>query len=585
MPGNPLALLDAISVIPAPQGAAGATRAGALPAAGFAAVLAALGMTEDAAPAEPKGPATPDAAQDSALPAPGLPALSGAAVADPAGKAGGPPTSTRAPIAAAPTVNLGAPPDAAPTAPLTAVSPAAERVAPLGTASPDKPGIAAPASDAGGRTSPPAASSTERLAKMPDPARLAAVPSDTVAASGAALAGYQGDAAPVTPAARPYPMMPAMPAAVPAADTAIPPSPAPDQAPPTSGTPPAQAAATEPGTDQTGSAAQVGPGAADQLQIQPKASVPPTRPASPAAARTVPPKMRVTARDDAAAKTPAGSGSEAAPAPTGNDPTSRVAALPTIAPVQAPAEPLLPASGGGSPPEAAAPQGNATPQLAPVAAATHEAAPADATITWPPPQPDVVATNAASPERALAQMPADASAASSVVSAPAMSSAPPAAPAASQLGRAAPAAQMAPALLSLGGGATGAQHLTLRLLPADLGTVQIRIDRPTESPARVEISVSRPETLTLLLRDQTQLQRTLDQAGVPAEGRTLTFNLSGQDADSPSRQHGGFAQANAQGQPDLGAASDEEMTDTEADMPPLPPTLTGWFRAGLDITA
>ncbi len=77
----------------------------------------------------------------------------------------------------------------------------------------------------------------------------------------------------------------------------------------------------------------------------------------------------------------------------------------------------------------------------------------------------------------------------------------------------------------------GAQRLTVRLDPPELGQVQIKIDRPSDAPARVEITVQKQETLTLLLRDQPQLQRALDQAGVPADGRTVTFHIA---ASGPS---------------------------------------------------
>ena len=80
-----------------------------------------------------------------------------------------------------------------------------------------------------------------------------------------------------------------------------------------------------------------------------------------------------------------------------------------------------------------------------------------------------------------------------------------------------PAAQVAPALCSLAQASDGSSRLTLRLDPAELGHVQIRIDRPQDAPARVEITAERPETLALLQRDQPQLQRALDQAGVPLE--------------------------------------------------------------------
>lgn len=127
--------------------------------------------------------------------------------------------------------------------------------------------------------------------------------------------------------------------------------------------------------------------------------------------------------------------------------------------------------------------------------------------------------------------------------------------------------------------------MTLRLEPPELGAVQIRIDRPIEAPAHVEVSVTRPETLTLLLRDQSQLQHTLDQAGVPAEGRTLTFQLAAQNADSQSRQAGGFGQPGGEGASTRANASPDDATDADPTMAMVPPAFTGWRRAGLDITA
>jgi flagellar hook-length control protein FliK len=127
--------------------------------------------------------------------------------------------------------------------------------------------------------------------------------------------------------------------------------------------------------------------------------------------------------------------------------------------------------------------------------------------------------------------------------------------------------------------------MTLRLDPADLGTVQVSITRPPDAAAHVDISVSRPETLTLMLRDQTQLQHTLDQAGVPAEGRTMSFHLTNQDSDSQSRQMGGFDRSGTDGQPTRSgsrASNEPDAGDT------APPAFSGpmrWQRAGLDITA
>jgi flagellar hook-length control protein FliK len=150
---------------------------------------------------------------------------------------------------------------------------------------------------------------------------------------------------------------------------------------------------------------------------------------------------------------------------------------------------------------------------------------------------------------------------------------------------ASPASQMAPALLNLATSSTGTQRLTLRLEPEELGTVQVRIDRPADAPAHVDISVSRPETLTLMLRDQAQLQHTLDQAGVPAEGRTISFHLAGQDADSLSRQGGGFGHAATYDQTPRYGTRARNTTDSDGDTSLSSPTPMRWQRVGLDITA
>lgn len=157
---------------------------------------------------------------------------------------------------------------------------------------------------------------------------------------------------------------------------------------------------------------------------------------------------------------------------------------------------------------------------------------------------------------------------------------------------AAPAQQVSAALVSLAGAPGGGQRMTLRLEPAELGQVQIRIDRPTDAPAQVDISVQRPETLTLLLRDQPQLQRALDQAGVPADGRSLTLHVTtpepGATAGSVHSSPGASAdlgQSHGNGSggrfASQGIAAGRSDPDQDDSAMPLP----RWLRAGLDITA
>ncbi len=157
---------------------------------------------------------------------------------------------------------------------------------------------------------------------------------------------------------------------------------------------------------------------------------------------------------------------------------------------------------------------------------------------------------------------------------------------------AAPVQQVSAALVSLAGTPGGGQRMTLRLEPAELGQVEIRIDRPPDAPAQVDISVQRPETLTLLLRDQPQLQHALDQAGVPSDGRGLTLHVAAPEpAASPGSVNstpaasadlgqggGNNAGAGPGGQARTAGGGDADPDDTAAPVP-------RWLRAGLDITA
>jgi hypothetical protein len=134
--------------------------------------------------------------------------------------------------------------------------------------------------------------------------------------------------------------------------------------------------------------------------------------------------------------------------------------------------------------------------------------------------------------------------------------------------------------------------MTLRLEPAELGQVQIRIDRPPDAPAQVDITVQRPDTLTLLLRDQPQLQRALDQAGVPSDGRSLTLHLAAPESTASAGSVNAAPAASAdlgQGGGNNGGAGTSGQTlsadggDAEQDEVPAP--VPRWLRTGLDITA
>lgn len=154
-----------------------------------------------------------------------------------------------------------------------------------------------------------------------------------------------------------------------------------------------------------------------------------------------------------------------------------------------------------------------------------------------------------------------------------------------------PVEQVGPALASFAASAAqpGApQHLTIRLDPMDLGRVEVRIERIPGGPARVDLVVERPDTLLLLLRDEPQLHRALDLAGIPTAERTLQFHLAPPNASAPGTT---APQQNAnpdssQHRPDQSAqqrASGVGRAASLEDLTPRPAVVSR--RAGIDITA
>ena len=98
----------------------------------------------------------------------------------------------------------------------------------------------------------------------------------------------------------------------------------------------------------------------------------------------------------------------------------------------------------------------------------------------------------------------------------------------------------------------------MRLNPGELGHVQITIARPNDGPASVSLVAERPETLLLLLRDQPHLNQALDQAGIPSEARTLTFDLATpRKQGAPAGGEQGSSQSSNQPTMDFGASRDE----------------------------
>ena len=80
--------------------------------------------------------------------------------------------------------------------------------------------------------------------------------------------------------------------------------------------------------------------------------------------------------------------------------------------------------------------------------------------------------------------------------------------------------------------ASGLDRIVIRLQPADLGRVEVKLEVAPAGRTVVTVWADKPETLDLLQRDARSLERALEQAGLRTDSGSLSFNLRGQSGGS-----------------------------------------------------
>lgn len=90
---------------------------------------------------------------------------------------------------------------------------------------------------------------------------------------------------------------------------------------------------------------------------------------------------------------------------------------------------------------------------------------------------------------------------------------------------------------------SGASRFDIRLDPAELGRIDVRIDIDRHGQVTSHLTVEKPETLAMLRQDSPQLQRALNEAGLKTADGALQFTLGDQ---SQPRQHADRGEQQAQ---------------------------------------
>jgi flagellar hook-length control protein FliK len=77
----------------------------------------------------------------------------------------------------------------------------------------------------------------------------------------------------------------------------------------------------------------------------------------------------------------------------------------------------------------------------------------------------------------------------------------------------------------------------MRLDPADLGRIDVRIDVNRDGQVTSHLIVEKPETLSMLKQDAPQLQQALNNAGLKTDTGGLQFSLRDQSSSGQNSGH------------------------------------------------
>ncbi len=85
----------------------------------------------------------------------------------------------------------------------------------------------------------------------------------------------------------------------------------------------------------------------------------------------------------------------------------------------------------------------------------------------------------------------------------------------------------------------GADRISIQLKPADLGRVDIKMELTQDGRVMAVVSAEKQDTLDLLRRDASELQKALADAGLKTDAGDLAFNLRGQEGEGGEGEEGG----------------------------------------------
>lgn len=110
----------------------------------------------------------------------------------------------------------------------------------------------------------------------------------------------------------------------------------------------------------------------------------------------------------------------------------------------------------------------------------------------------------------------------------------------------------------------GSDRIQIKLTPASLGTVEVKLELSPDKTVQAIVSADKPETLDMLERDARVLQKALEEAGLKTNSDSLSFSQreSGNSADAQGRDNDRAASGDT-GNGDPADLADNADTETE----------------------
>jgi flagellar hook-length control protein FliK len=124
----------------------------------------------------------------------------------------------------------------------------------------------------------------------------------------------------------------------------------------------------------------------------------------------------------------------------------------------------------------------------------------------------------------------------------------------------------------------GVNHFEIRLDPAELGRIEVRLQIDEEGGVKAHLTVDKVETLALLQRDSRSLERAFEQAGLKPTDGSVDLSLRDGQSQGQGRQEQGSEQRR-----DATRAPDPSRDDLDAALKDAPPRRLWRGAAGVDV--